>query len=72
MYLAKIICNHPQFVQVCNVHLGPIKVQNCIIADSHICAGGVAERGPCRVSNGLVVFRLFLALFFTREIPEAH
>lgn len=38
--------------RVCNVHLGPIKVQNCIIADNHICAGGVASKGPCRGDSG--------------------
>ena len=38
-------------------------MQNCIIADSHICAGGVAEEGPCRVRHHFV-FRLFLALCF--------
>jgi len=38
--------------RVCNVHLGPIKIQNCIIADSHICAGGVAGKGPCRGDSG--------------------
>ena len=37
-------------VQVCHVHLGPLKIQNCIIADSHICAGGIVGKGPCRVS----------------------
>ena len=30
--------------------LGPIKVQNCIIADNHLCAGGFDGKGPCRVS----------------------
>jgi len=38
--------------RVCNVNLGPIKIQNCIIADSHICAGGVAAKGPCRGDSG--------------------
>ena len=35
--------------RVCNVGLGPVKLQNCIIADNHICAGGLSGKGPCRV-----------------------
>jgi len=38
--------------RVCNVHLGPIKIQNCVIAESHICAGGLSDRGPCRGDSG--------------------
>ena len=37
--------------RVCHVSLGPISVQNCIIADNHICAGGMSGKGPCRVSS---------------------
>ena len=37
--------------RVCHVSLGPISVQNCIIADNHICAGGLSGKGPCRVSS---------------------
>ena len=35
--------------RVCQVDLGPIKLQNCIIPDNAICAGGMGGRGPCRV-----------------------
>ena len=35
--------------RVCNVDLGLFKIQNCIIADNHICAGGLGGKGPCKV-----------------------
>jgi len=38
--------------RVCHVSLGPISVQNCIIADNHICAGGMSGKGPCRGDSG--------------------
>ena len=37
--------------RVCHVSLGPLSIQNCIIADNHICAGGMSGKGPCRVST---------------------
>ena len=37
--------------RVCHVSLGPLSIQNCIIADNHICAGGMSGMGPCRVST---------------------
>ena len=45
--------------------LGPISVQNCIIADNHICAGGMSGKGPCRVStlNRSLHFIHFITLF---------
>ena len=39
--------------RVCNVDLGLFKIQNCIIADNHICAGGLGGKGPCKVKAGL-------------------
>jgi len=38
--------------RVCNVNLGLVKIQNCIIAENHICAGGMSGRGPCRGDSG--------------------
>jgi len=38
--------------RVCQVDLGPIKLQNCIIPDNAICAGGMGGRGPCRGDSG--------------------
>ena len=37
--------------RVCNLDLGLFKIQNCIIADNHICAGGLGGKGPCKVKN---------------------
>ena len=38
--------------QVCHVSIGPIGIQNCVITDTKICAGGVPDRGPCRGDSG--------------------
>ena len=38
--------------QVCQVNIGPIGIQNCVITDTKICAGGVPDRGPCRGDSG--------------------
>lgn len=38
--------------RVCNVDLGLFKIQNCIIADNHICAGGLGGKGPCKGDSG--------------------
>ena len=34
--------------RVCNFNFGLFKIQNCIIADNHICAGGLGGKGPCK------------------------
>ena len=38
--------------KVCQVNIGPIGIQNCVITDTKICAGGVPDRGPCRGDSG--------------------
>ena len=35
--------------RVCNLNFGLFKIQNCIIADNHICAGGLGGKGPGKV-----------------------
>ena len=38
--------------QVCQIFVGPIGVQNCVITPSKICAGGVPDQGPCQGDSG--------------------
>merc|ERR1711936_950548 len=38
--------------KVCQVNIGPVGIQNCVITDTKICAGGVPDRGPCRGDSG--------------------
>ena len=57
---------------MCHVSLGPISVQNCIIADNHICAGGMSGKGPCRVSIRNVftmsaLYKAILAMYYKRN-----
>ena len=40
------------FAQVCQVNIGPLGIQNCVITDTKICAGGVPDQGPCRGDSG--------------------
>jgi len=49
---APIVSDRTCQERVCHVSLGPISVQNCIIADNHICAGGMSGKGPCRGDSG--------------------
>ena len=57
--------------RVCHVDLGPIKLQNCIIPDNAICAGGMGGRGPCRVRfNNTESLKLFCrVVIFNAHIP---
>ena len=34
------------------MNIGPVGIQNCVITDTKICAGGVPDRGPCRGDSG--------------------
>jgi len=38
--------------KVCETHIGPIGIRNCIITDNKICAGGVPDEGPCQGDSG--------------------
>ena len=37
---------------MCETHIGPIGIRNCIITDNKICAGGVPDEGPCQGDSG--------------------
>ena len=41
--------------RVCNLDFGLFKIQNCIIADNHICAGGLGGKGPCKVKAAMAI-----------------